>query len=327
MATHLWGRFILLSAIAVLMTSGAWADSFMGEYTGTCYADSRTQMPATAVVVAESEHDWRIVIEAVSAERDRQGARIEVYGNLQGQGVDISYPSGGYRWHGGIRGTHLSVESEYGQHFELDKIVRKSPNEGLEPPAGAVVLLPYKKGVKPDLNAWTNQNWEPLDNGARGSGRAPTRRRRSSGTSSGCTWSSGCPLEPGNRGQGRANSGVFLNDTYEVQVLDSFGLVETSGDCGSLYSIKRPDVNASLPPETWQTYDIEFRVPRLNADGSIKESPRITVIHNGIKIHDNVEIRRGTANPKAEVKTTGAIQLQDHGHPIQYRNIWLVKAE
>jgi hypothetical protein len=134
-------------------------------------------------------------------------------------------------------------------------------------------------------------------------------------------------LEPGNRGQGRANSGVFLNDTYEVQVLDSFGLVETSGDCGSLYSIKRPDVNASLPPETWQTYDIEFHTPRLNADGTIKEHPRITVILNGVKIQDNVEIRRGTANPKAQQKTTGAIQLQDHSHPIQFRNIWLLKAD
>ena len=107
MATHLCGRFILLSAVVALMTSGALADSFMGEYTGTFFADSVTQMPATAIVVAESEHDWRIIIDAVSPERDRQGARIEVYGNLQGQGVDISYPSGGYRWHGGIQG-HIS---------------------------------------------------------------------------------------------------------------------------------------------------------------------------------------------------------------------------
>lgn len=327
MATQLCGRFILLAAVAALMTSGALADSFMGEYTGTFYADSRTQMPATAVVVAESPTDWRIVIEAVSAERGRQGAHIEVYGNLQGQGVDISYPSGGYRWNGGINGAHLAVESEYGQHFELDKIVRKSPNEGLEPPAGAVVLLPYKKGIKPDLGAWNNQNWEALDNGAARVRQGSNTTKEKFGDIKRLHVEFWLPLEPGNRGQGRANSGVFLNDTYEVQVLDSFGLVETSGDCGSLYSIKRPDVNASLPPETWQTYDIEFRAPRLNADGSIKESPRITVIHNGIKIHDNVEIRQGTANPKAEVKTTGAIQLQDHSHPIQYRNIWLVKAE
>ncbi len=327
MATHLCGRFMLLSAVTALMASAVLADPFMGEYTGTFYADSVRQIPATAVVVAESEHDWRIVIDAVSPEPDRQGAHIEVYGNLQGQGVDISYPSGGYRWHGGIRGAHLAVESEYGQHFELDKVVRKSPNEGLEPPAGAVVLLPYKKGVKPDISAWTNQNWEPLDSGAMRVRQGSSTTKERFGDIKRLHVEFWLPLEPGNRGQGRANSGVFLNDTYEVQVLDSFGLIETSGDCGSLYSIKRPDVNASLPPETWQTYDIEFRVPRLNADGTVKEGARITVIHNGVKIHDNVEIRRGTADPKAEQKTVGPIQIQDHGHPIQYRNIWLVKGE
>jgi hypothetical protein len=327
MATRLCGRFIFLAAVAVLMTSGAWADSFMGEYTGTYFADSMTQMPATANVIAESEHDWRIVIEAVSPERNRQGAHVEVYGNLAGQGVDISYPSGGYRWNGGIRDGHLSIGSEYGQKFELDKVVRKSPNEGAEPPAGAVVLLPYKKGSKTDLSAWTNPNWEPLDNGAARVKQGSNTTKEKFGDIKRLHVEFWLPLEPGERGQGRANSGVFLNDTYEVQVLDSFGLVETSGDCGSLYSIKRPDVNASLPPETWQTYDIEFRAPRLNADGTVKEAPRITVILNGVKIQDNVEIRRGTADPKAELKTTGAIQLQDHSHPIQFRNIWLVKGE
>jgi hypothetical protein len=118
---------------------------------------------------------------------------------------------------------------------------------------------------------------------------------------------------------------VFLNDTYEVQVLDSFGLVHTSGDCGGLYNLKRADVNACLPPETWQTYDIEFRAPRMNGDGSVREAARLTVYHNGIRIHDNVELPYPTANPKAKVRATGPIQLQDHSHPIQFRNIWLVK--
>lgn len=326
MGAHVSGRFIVL-AIVVAAGSVAAADSFMGEYTGTFFADSKIQMPATANVVAESEHDWRIVIDAVSPGPGRQGAHIEIYGNLQGPGVDISYPSGGYRWHGGINNGHLSVGSEYGQHFEIDKVARKSPTEGLQAPQGAVVLLPYKSGAKTSLAAWTNQNWEALDNGAARVRQGSNTTKERFGDIKQLHVEFWLPLEPGNRGQGRANSGVFLNDTYEVQVLDSFGLAYTSGDCGSLYSIKRPDVNASLPPETWQTYDIEFRTPRLNADGSIKENARITVVHNGIKIHDNVELARPTADPKAQQKTTGPIQLQDHSHPIQYRNIWLVKAE
>lgn len=327
MTTHLCGRVVLLSAIVALTVSGAWADSFMGEYTGTYFADSMTQMPATAKVIAESPQDWRIVIDAVSPEPSRQGAHVEVYGNLAGQGVDISYPSGGYRWNGGIQNGHLAIGSEYGQHFELDKAVRKSPSEGAESPAGAVVLLPYKKGAKTDLNAWTNTNWEPLDNGAARVRQGSNTTKEKFGDVKRLHVEFWLPLEPGNRGQGRANSGVFLTDIFEVQVLDSFGLTETSGDCGSLYSVKRPDVNASLPPETWQTYDIEFRAVRLNADGSVKEYPRITVVLNGVKIQDNVELRRGTADPKAEMKPTGAIQLQDHSHPIQFRNIWLVKGE
>ena len=182
-------------------------------------------------------------------------------------------------------------------------------------------------GAKTSLAAWANQNWEVLDNGAARVRQGSNTTKERFGDIKQLHVEFWLPLEPGNRGQGRANSGVFLNDTYEVQVLDSFGLAYTSGDCGSLYSIKRPDVNASLPPETWQTYDIEFRTPRLNDDGSIKEGARITVVHNGIKIHDNVQIPQPTANPKAEQRITGPIQLQDHSHPIQYRNIWLVKAE
>ena len=84
-------------------------------------------------------------------------------------------------------------------------------------------------------------------------------------------------------------------------------------------------MNASLPPQTWQTYDVEFRAPRVNSDGSVREAARITVYLNGVKIHDNVELPHGTANRNADQKTTGPIQLQDHSHPIQFRNIWLVK--
>jgi len=187
------------------------------------------------------------------------------------------------------------------------------------------VLLPYKEGTKPDLSAWTNQQWKATDSGTMLVTKGGTQTKERFGDIKHLHLEFWLPLEPLNRGQGRCNSGMFINDIYEVQILDSFGLVETSGDCGSLYSVKRPDVNASLPPQTWQTYDVEFRAPQVNSDGSVKEAARITVYLNGVKIHDNVEIPRGTANPKADQKATGSIQLQDHGHPIQFRNIWLVK--
>jgi len=318
-------RGLILAAILVLGVSAANADQFMGQYAGTFYADSQVQVPASAAVIAEDVNKWRIVIDAICLDRDRDGAHIEIYGILHGDRVHIAYPAGGYGWYGEIKDGHLAIRSSYGQHFELDKVVRKSPKEGLKSPAGAVVLLSYKKGVKPSLSAWTNQNWKALENGAMQVSKGATRTKERFGDIKHLHLEFKLPLEPLNRGQGRCNSGVFLNDTYEVQILDSFGLAETSGDCGSLYSVKRPDVNASLPPETWQTFDIEFRAVRLNSDKSVKEAARITVYLNGVKIHDNVQIPHATANPKAEQKATGAIQLQDHGHPIQFRNIWLVK--
>jgi len=322
MTTHKCTGLILASLL--LSVSAVTADPFMGEYTGTFHADSRVQMPASACVVAEAEDYWRIVIQAVSGDSGRQGAQIELHGSQDGRDVLIWDRAGGYHWQGTITNGHLSVRSAYGQHIELDKVVRKSPNEGLKPPAGAIVLLPYKKGVKPSLSAWTNQNWKALDNGAMQVNKGATQSKESFGDIEHFHIEFKLPLEPRNRGQGRGNSGVFLNDTYEVQVLDSFGLVHTSGDCGGLYNLKRADVNACLPPETWQTYDIKFRAPRFNSDGSVKANARITVEHNGIKIHDNVEIPHPTANPKAKQKTTGPLQLQDHGHPIQFRNIWVV---
>jgi len=323
MRTHAFTGIILAGLL--LGASAATADSFMGEYTGTFFADNRVQTPASAHVIAEAEDFWRIAIKAVGTDSGREGACVELHGSQDGREVLIWDRSGGYYWQGRINNGHLSVRSAYGQHFELDKIVRKSPNEGLEPPAGAVMLLPYKKGTKPNLGAWTNQNWKALDSGAMQVNKGTNATKERFGDIKHLHIEFKLPLEPRERGQGRGNSGVYLCGTYEVQVLDSFGLVHTSGDCGGLYNLKRADVNACLPPETWQTYDIEFRAPRLNDDGSIKENARITVHHNGIKIHDDVEIPRPTANPKAKQRVTGPILLQDHSHPVQYRNIWLVK--
>ncbi len=324
MTRHTAIRLVVFTFVLLAAPVG-WADPFMGQYAGTFHADSLTQMPATAVVVAEGEDHYRIRIEATSNDPDRAGATVEVYASTSGYEAVIASRSGGYYWHGQIRNGHLSVGSEYGLHFELDKVVRKSPKEGLEAPENAVVLLPYKEGTKPDLSAWTNQEWKALENGAMQVNKGATRTKEKFGDIQHLHLEFRLPLEPLKRGQGRGNSGLFLNDMYEVQILDSFGVVETSGDCGSLYSVKRPDVNASLPPETWQTYDIEFRAPRLGDDGKVKEEARITVYLNGVKIHDNVAIPRPTANPNADQKATGPIQLQDHSHPIQFRNIWLVK--
>lgn len=295
------------------------AKSFMGEYKGTFYPDSSVKMKATAKVVDEGRGRFRLVLRAKSDDPTLEGASVEIYGDVNDQHIDISGRAGGYNWHGQIKDGRLSAKSHYGQHFELDWFESKSPNVGMKPPAGAVILLPVKEGSKPDLSGWTNSNWKALDGGIMQVTKKTNRTKRQFTDIKHFHIEFKLPLEPLKRGQGRANSGVYLLDRYEVQVLDSFGLTHTSGDCGGLYNIARAKVNASLPPETWQTYDITFRAARLDEKGKVKELPRITVIHNGIKIHDGREI------PRSNHRTKGPIQLQDHGHPIQFRNMWIVE--
>jgi hypothetical protein len=142
------------------------------------------------------------------------------------------------------------------------------------------------------------------------------------------------PLQPKDHSQGRGNSGCFLPNGEEIQVLDSFGeATYLGGGCGGFYkyhdphcmeeieSLKGKQENkftlASLPPLTWQTYDIEYRVEKK--DGKWAGKPRVTVHHNGIKIHENCEMKNDARK--------GGFQFQDHGNPVRYRNIWVLPVE
>jgi hypothetical protein len=134
------------------------------------------------------------------------------------------------------------------------------------------------------------------------------------------------PYMPQAKGQGRGNSGVYLQGRYEVQVLDSYGLESKIDDCAAIYSIAKPLLNACKAPTIWQTYDIEFSAPAFK-DGEKAEPGRMTVLHNGIKVHDNVALTKDntTSGLGGDTSQPGPIMLQDHGCPVQYRNIWLVK--
>ena len=133
------------------------------------------------------------------------------------------------------------------------------------------------------------------------------------------------PYLPTQKGQGRGNSGVYVQGRYEVQVLDSYGLKSQNNDCGGIYSVAAPLVNACKAPTVWQSYDIEFTSPKC-VDGKKSEPARMTVFHNGVKIHDEVKITTDntTAGLGGDVCKPGPILLQDHGNPVQFRNIWIV---
>jgi hypothetical protein len=134
------------------------------------------------------------------------------------------------------------------------------------------------------------------------------------------------PYQPAQRGQARGNSGVYLQGRYEVQVLDSYGIEKPgAGDCGAIYGIEAPAVNAARAPTVWQSYDIEFRAPRF-VDGVKSEPARMTVLWNGVKVHDRTAIASDntTSGLGGDPERPGPLMLQDHGSPVQFRNIWLL---
>ena len=136
-------------------------------------------------------------------------------------------------------------------------------------------------------------------------------------------------VDPKRTGQGRGNSGVFLMDRYEVQVLDSFdNKTYFDGQCAALYKQSPPMANVCRKPGEWQTYDITFTTPKFDAEGNLTKPAAITVFHNGVCVQNHYELTGNTFfdRPPSYDKNhpaTAPIRLQNHGDPVRYRNIWV----
>jgi hypothetical protein len=202
-----------------------------------------------------------------------------------------------------------------GDAGEFKKVSRKSPTLGEAPPTGATVLFDGKSadafpGAKLD-GEWLCQGITSKQ--SMGSGRLHVEFL--------------VPYQPTARGQGRGNSGCYLQGRYEVQILDSFGLKGENNECGGIYTIGAPTVNMAFPPLAWQTYDIEFIQAEFDAQGKKTKDAIITVKHNGVVVQNKTALTHATtAAPRKEGPEPAPLYFQDHGNPVRYRNIWWVEA-
>ncbi len=131
------------------------------------------------------------------------------------------------------------------------------------------------------------------------------------------------PFMPDAKGQGRGNSGIYIQRRYELQILDSYGIESKYNDCGAIYKTRPPDKNACKKPGRWQYYDLQFTAAKWKGDKKT-DNARITVYQNGDLIHDDFSIPNKTGAGRPEGPTAGPILLQDHKNEVKFRNIWIV---
>ena len=208
----------------------------------------------------------------------------------------------------------ITITTADGGPYVMEKIERKSPTLGAKPPAGAIVLF---DGT--NVDAWVDGHLDDRKLLAAG-----CKTKQAFGNFS-AHFEFLLPFKPLGRGQDRGNSGVYLQDRYEVQVLDSFGLKGENNECGGIYSQTKPSVNMCYPPLTWQTYDIDFTAAKFDASGNKTKNAITTIKHNGMTIHENLEIKGATGGGQKEGPSPAPLQLQGHGNPVFYRNIWVVQ--
>jgi len=134
------------------------------------------------------------------------------------------------------------------------------------------------------------------------------------------------PFMPTGKMESRGNSGIYIQERYEIQILDSFGQRMAANECGGVYRQIAPTLNMSFPPLVWQTFDIDFTSARWEGDKKMKNAV-VRVRHNGVLIHDRVEIKSKTGQGKPEGPEPLPIYFQFHGDPIYFQNLWVVESK
>ncbi|MCA9168783.1 MAG: DUF1080 domain-containing protein [Planctomycetales bacterium] len=323
-------RFALLLLMAAVAGSGsvraadgnpAYTDpaaagidyKIQGEYQGTVAADGSRW---GAQVMAMGDGKFRCVgyFGGLPGDGWKRGDETNTAdGKLQGEVAVFDLPEYVMR----IDGKKLRVETVSGEALgELDKVERKSPTLGEKAPEGAIVLFDGSNG-----DQWNNA--KITDDHYLAATGVETKEKFGDHQ---LHIEFRTPFMPKSFGQARGNSGVYVQSRYEVQVLDSFSLEGMDNECGGIYSISKPKLNMCFPPLAWQTYDIDFRAARFDDSGKKTANARVTIKHNGVVIHDNLDLPHSTpGRVNEETAAPLPLFLQDHGNPVVFRNIWVVK--
>lgn len=285
--------------------------TIQGEYAGQ--VEGKTPLGAQVVALGDGKFDVYFLAGGLPGAGWDGKTKVKAAATRDGDKVAIT---GDYT--GAIQGSKLGGKTKEGVEFTLTRTERQSPTLGKKPPEGAIVLF---DGTGAD--AWQggkvveDHDGKLLNNGI-------TTKQKFKDYTAHLEFRT--PFQPKGRGQGRGNSGFYMQNRYEIQVLDSFGLKGENNECGGLYTVAKPSVNMCLPPLTWQTYDVEFTAARYDESGKKIANARLTLRHNGVTVHDNVEIPKTTGGQDTTEKDTpGALHLQNHGDPVFFRNVWVVE--
>jgi hypothetical protein len=213
-----------------------------------------------------------------------------------------------------------AAEWKSGIEWPEPKVIDPGPVGG--PPSDAIVLFDGK-----DLSQWKDgDKWIIKDGVATSHGAGINTKQAFGDCQLHVEWAT--PEKVEGAGQGRGNSGVYLMERYEVQILDSYeNPTYFDGQAGSIYKQQPPLVNACRKPGEWQSYDIIFKAPKFDEQGKVATPAYVTVLHNGVLVQNHFEIKGATAWDKppayAAHPPKAPLHLQFHGNPVKFRNIWI----
>lgn len=306
---------------------GEWLDSYEG------YGPRKGELVAAQIIdIGRDRYRLRLL-----PEFDK---RCEPFVEIEASGgsASFSFEKGDWKIEltpEGLAGHLLQSGKEV--RFELGKVIRLSPKLGLEAPEGADVLFDgshfeHWRQLDESLDsvAWVlteeGAMHKPMKNRVKGAKYTLATKKGYRDCKLHLEFR--YPWQPEKSGQGKGNSGVFLQGAYEIQILNTYGLPGYYDQCGAFYKTAAPKVNMASPSMQWQSYDIEFYGPRFDDEGNKVKNAVATVYHNGVLIHSQQELPEriggiGVGEPKGPSPLT----LQDHGAPVEYRNMWILELE